>query len=504
MDNHGEASAGPSGDAELLEGENKKMTNGTEEGSPPPSPADSDEVDWNPSPPSVCEEENATLKVDAIGDTVYSERWVLKILMKLIEALPQYLSTDNTGIMELDEDVEAAACQLWDMTVERDVVLHLLHLPATDILHLLMEIMQHSHAPRLTEIAVGIIANMCSQKEACCKIASDNNLVVAIFGVLETEDVPTLIETFRLLKLLLWHLTHNVEEKDIKDSLIIQMFKGDENIKTIFIFLLKNSLNESLLTSMCNFIESLLYFWLPDEQRYLSYYFAYSGFVEAMVVVMRCFTKAIEKYECEDVVHKCVLILYSFISGAGTNIIVEFDEKEPLLEPLMVKYVEQIAKVETLQDMTPDDLDHLTYALGLCELLVLHMRDFSLILSVVKMLDLMYGKLEEYMVISKSRLIQDEEMCDKENSSAEDLERIENSYKNAEGGLVDYCLRLVRFSPKIDNVLGTLDQCHVHEVQQFFTAIKERDTTLVGELQEKVLDTKKHVRLVTILSEMYA
>lgn len=56
----------------------------------------------------------------------------------------------KAGIVELAEDVENAACQLWDMTAEKDVVLHLLEFGAFDILHLATDIITLSRAPRLT------------------------------------------------------------------------------------------------------------------------------------------------------------------------------------------------------------------------------------------------------------------------------------------------------------------------------------------------------------------
>ena len=57
---------------------------------------------------------------------------------------------ERPAVVELAEDVESAACQLWDMTAEPDVVLHLLDLGAIDILQLATDIITLSRAPRLT------------------------------------------------------------------------------------------------------------------------------------------------------------------------------------------------------------------------------------------------------------------------------------------------------------------------------------------------------------------
>ena len=58
-------------------------------------------------------------------------------------------------MMELDSEIEESACQLWDMTVERDVSLHLLNMEEIDILQLSAHIITHSKAPRLTEVVTG-------------------------------------------------------------------------------------------------------------------------------------------------------------------------------------------------------------------------------------------------------------------------------------------------------------------------------------------------------------
>lgn len=56
----------------------------------------------------------------------------------------------EVSVLELDSEVEDAACQLWDMTVEKDVSLHLLNLEELDILQLASIICEDSQAPRLT------------------------------------------------------------------------------------------------------------------------------------------------------------------------------------------------------------------------------------------------------------------------------------------------------------------------------------------------------------------
>lgn len=70
--------------------------------------------------------------------------------------------------------------------------------------------------------------------------------------------------------------------------------------------------------------------------------------------------------------------------------------------------------------------------------------------------------------------------------------------------LTDYCVRVVKFCPDLSAVLTSLNECHAHEVQLFFRAVRSREPKLMGQLQEQLLDTGSHNRLVTILSDMYA
>ena len=69
-----------------------------------------------------------------------------------------------------------------------------------------------------------------------------------------------------------------------------------------------------------------------------------------------------------------------------------FDQYEPLLEPILLSYVEHIAKVESTEELLEDDnVERLIYALGLCELLVPTMRNINILSSVGKLLVLTHG-----------------------------------------------------------------------------------------------------------------
>ncbi|XP_063609924.1 uncharacterized protein LOC134783853 [Penaeus indicus] len=610
----------------------------------------------NPPPPSeLGEAESAVLRGDAIGDTAYTQRWVLNTLLTITKALPEYLGTDDgpaeendkkgeggegdlvemkesdgqaeglsattipskAGIVELAEDVENAACQLWDMTAEKDVVLHLLEFGAFDILYLATDIITLSRAPRLTEVVVGVVANICCQAEGCVKVIEHRALLSSCLNLLQsTDDVPTLVECLRLLQLLLWHVTHRVKPEDRSKCPLVLALKGQEALKVALIFILKNSLSETLLSSLMQFLEALMYLWLPDDQCYMAADYTESGLVEGVVEVMRQFLKLSEvsgSQELPKEVHSGVLILYSFVATPAAHLISSFDQYESLLEPILVSYVEHLVKVEDVEELfVEESSEKLTYTLGLLELLVPTMRHPNILLPVGKLLALTHGATHHYThrqtsqdstsdqseIVSqstkvrrkrisrsrsrRSRTSQEDKMetdpADHENQKGEsvrggDRQAHTNTRQVSQEGdshgssgspghvrqpsggksgavvaaivgagpscaavggddvftaddkaeenaissedrraklhslrdsLSDYCVRVIKCCPDLAAVLTALNECHAHEVQLFFRVVRSREPLLVGQLQEQLLDTGSHNRLVTILSDMYA
>ncbi|KAK4305816.1 hypothetical protein Pmani_022310 [Petrolisthes manimaculis] len=589
-----------------------------------------------PVPSELGEAECAMLRGDAIGTTAYTHRWVLNTLLTVTKGLPQYLipeekpSENNTsirpateddsqtpeagksrtsrgGVIELGEEVENAACQLWDMSAEPDVVGFLIKLEAVDVLQLANDIITLSRAPRLTEVIVGVVANLCCQGEGCERVVGCSSLLQSCLALFHsTDDVPTLVEAFRLLRLLLWHVTFRLPPKERSRSSLVIALRSNEALKEALVFMLKNSLSDTLLNSLLEFLESLMYLWLPEEQCYMAAQYSESGLVEGVVEVMRHFLKAYEKNgrgEQPPAVQRGLLILYSFVSTPAVQIISSFDQYEPLLEPILVSYVEHLAKTEDVSELTEGDVpDQMVYALGLCELLVPTMRNTSILLAIGKLLALTHGASHHYTHLGQSKDVVEKvqkhksdrsrrrsKRSSRSTSSQEDTmdtdsqdhcsrlsrtfskpEEMEGAEINCQGekettasdmetrkihksrlsaaneetkllerdvtskpdcsdssspavlqetkkekdtstklnnmieSLVDYCVRVVRCCPDLCDVFTTLNECHVHEVQLFFKAVKSREPTLVGQLQEQLLDTGSHNRLVTILSDMYS
>lgn len=92
----------------------------------------------NPSPPRLSQEERELIESDNIGDTVFSKKWVLKTLMKLVEKVnteseesggendgessvneASVVEEERTDNQNLDEEFDTELCELWDMSMNQ-------------------------------------------------------------------------------------------------------------------------------------------------------------------------------------------------------------------------------------------------------------------------------------------------------------------------------------------------------------------------------------------------
>ena len=91
---------------------------------------------------------------------------------------------------------------------------------------------------------VGVVANLCCQAEGCEKVVESEALLPSCLAILHTtDDVPTLVEAFRLLKLLLWNATYRVPMEERCQYPLVTALKSHEYVKEALVFLLKNSLS---------------------------------------------------------------------------------------------------------------------------------------------------------------------------------------------------------------------------------------------------------------------
>ncbi|XP_045022826.1 protein saal1-like isoform X1 [Daphnia magna] len=225
-------------------------------------------------------EDDERLKGDAIGDTLYSESWILKTLMKLTEELPSYsknhnnFETQESNAVELDESLETDLCLLWDMSADKEVA-HCLF--QHDILSLAKCVIEESVAPRLTEIGIGILANLACQQKIGHEILLDSELLTGVVNLMSSEDSQIIIQIVRLLD----NLIHYSDNKSYhySDNKSCSSLLDDEALWMSVAFILENSLNEELLIGSAKLLENLTSHMKHDEE--VPYKNILSGIIEA-------------------------------------------------------------------------------------------------------------------------------------------------------------------------------------------------------------------------------
>lgn len=208
------------------------------------------------------------IRGDAIGDTLYSERYVIKLLMRLTEHKDE----------QWNEDVESDMCTLWDMAAQPDVVKFLMQ---HDSLSLFINVIQTTTVPRLLEIMVGLLGNMCCVKEVREELANQEEMQDTLLELLTCPDSPTLIQLVRLFQSIAWDLI-KPDRRSI--SLTDQHWFEKQMVNSQFplylSFILSSSTCEELLMAV---IELLYLCSLNISDKDFSQYFATPELVDGMV-----------------------------------------------------------------------------------------------------------------------------------------------------------------------------------------------------------------------------
>lgn len=237
----------------------------------------------NPNTSEVDAEDMVRLRGDAIGDTMYSERFVLNTLLKLgkLATGEIQMSNINDSDMEMEklkdageagdasaslttdegkDDAEVAEskeekgletnlCTLWDMTVEADVVRYMLDYGVIDIFRSILRLTENR---RLTEIVVGIIGNMCLVPEALAALYSDEEFLRILMDLSGCSDSPTLAQLIRLWIVLL--MSNDYQSLGKCFQIIAENNSFLENI----CFILKNSCVETVLLPAIELLKIVL------------------------------------------------------------------------------------------------------------------------------------------------------------------------------------------------------------------------------------------------------
>lgn len=181
----------------------------------------------NVNPGAMTDELKEIFLVDAIGDTLYSKRFVLKTLLNL-----------NQQDSSLTEEFEKDLCTLWDMTIEKDVVKLLLE---HNVLEIFSNIVQVTEDQRLTEILIGIIGNMCTISETRDALCQQPDVMVPILDLISCSDSLILVQLMRLFHACL------VFENSGDEIVWFEHFRCVEQFVEKFAFVLANSMSTSLL-----------------------------------------------------------------------------------------------------------------------------------------------------------------------------------------------------------------------------------------------------------------
>ncbi|ESO97530.1 hypothetical protein LOTGIDRAFT_104281, partial [Lottia gigantea] len=223
--------------------------------------------DRNPSPPPELQANIEASSGDCIGQTAFSKHWLFTTLMKLIKEVEPKESEIKNGSCdgndsssasndvnnednddeEVDEETQNELCKLWDMSMNGEVATFLHEYKAIDIL---TGVIEKSKAPRVTEICVGILGNMCCDSNICKAMVQNEKLVKMIFMLLKDSDPPTLTETTRLLYTCL-------SNKEAAKTWV-EYIRADEEVRVDLQFILQSSTNSDLLKNTTEFIDVLL------------------------------------------------------------------------------------------------------------------------------------------------------------------------------------------------------------------------------------------------------
>lgn len=251
----------------------------------------------------------APVSGDVIGDTAYSERFVLKILLKLAN-----LDTLKDEIKE--KSFEDDLCTLWDMTAERDVVLFL---QKHEILNLFYFALPVIETPRIIEIIVGIIGNLSCHKDVVATLMKMDNFLNLLLGYMKADDSLVLIQVLRLINSNLF-LAH---DKDV--AIWMNLFPKIDYASTLY-FILKNSSNKELLVTALENFNTLCSYCNTEKTR--TVFFTHFLKKEAMESLAAGFTEIIvnKQDSCEqDELERVLVITFQIILN-----LVGFDKSQEI------------------------------------------------------------------------------------------------------------------------------------------------------------------------------
>ncbi|KRZ02439.1 Protein SAAL1 [Trichinella zimbabwensis] len=216
---------------------------------------DNTETVQNYSNPDIPEDTEKLCDYDdnRLGHTMYSRRFIHQLLFKLCEEAECEHTED---IEEMDEEFEKNLSDLWDMSTNEEVIKYLMDV---DALKLFSFVVECTNKPRLTEMLVGIMANMiCSAHEYADYISSNRNLCLTIVMMLKCRDAATLLQVLRFIRNL---REYGMMTEMWREEMMAMNFWDDFN------FILLNSTNVDLRDEVAR----VLYYLTDDSETVCMY-----------------------------------------------------------------------------------------------------------------------------------------------------------------------------------------------------------------------------------------
>ncbi|KRZ87438.1 Protein SAAL1, partial [Trichinella sp. T8] len=217
---------------------------------------DNTETVQNYSNPDIPEDTEQLCNYDdnRLGDTVYSRRFIHKLLFRLCEEAECEHTED---IEEMDKEFEKHLSDLWDMSTNEEVVNYLMEF---DVLKLFSFVFESTNKPRLTEMLVGIMANMvCSAHRYAGYLSTNRNLwYLTIVTMLKCRDAATLLQVLRFIR--------NFREYGMMTEMWIEEMMA-MNFWDDFNFILLNSTNVDLRDEVAR----VLYYLTDDSETVCMY-----------------------------------------------------------------------------------------------------------------------------------------------------------------------------------------------------------------------------------------
>lgn len=181
------------------------------------------------------------MRGDAVGETMYSKKFILQTLMKL--------SQQHTTLeLELEDDL----CKVWDMSVAPEVVALLLE---NDAIELIMFAISTSEDVRLYEILIGLLGNMCAQVNCVEQLTAHPDWIEMLIKLTTCMDTCMLQQLMRVYQHVMAQVVSGKEQLAI-DWYIC--FSACDSAAKNLGFILQQSVSDELLIAALKAINAVL------------------------------------------------------------------------------------------------------------------------------------------------------------------------------------------------------------------------------------------------------